>query len=95
MLIMLYGAAPESAKDRYSLAERISARKTPITGEPDPQHVSTSYMERQNLTIRKAMRRSTRSTNAISKKLANHHHAQALHFTFYNFYRIHKTLSLR
>lgn len=93
-LVKLYGAAPESAKGRYSPAECIGARKEPVTGNPDKAHISTSYVERQNLTMRMSMRRFTRLTNAHSKKLANHHHAQALYFMFYNFARQHKTLRM-
>jgi IS1 family transposase len=93
-LVKLYGAAPESAKGRYSPAECIGARKEPVTGNPDPKHISTSYVERQNLTMRMSMRRFTRLTNAFSKKLANHDHAQALYFLFYNFARQHKTLRM-
>src|SRR6266404_847689 len=94
MLVKLYGAAPESAKGRYSPAECIGARKTDITGQPDEAHISTSYVERANLTMRMSMRRFTRLTNAYSKKLENHHHAQALYFLFYNFVRMHKTLRM-
>src|SRR5258708_10189555 len=94
MLIKLYGAAPEGAKGRYSPAECIGARKTPIMGNPDKAHISTSYVERSNLTMRMSMRRFTRLTNAYSKKLENHHHAQALYFLFYNFARMHKTLRM-
>ncbi len=92
MLVKLYGVSPESAKGRYSPAECIGARKMPIEGDPDPAHISTSYAERQNLTMRMAMRRFTRLTNGFSKKLANHEHALALYFTHYNWMRIHKTL---
>ncbi len=92
MLVKLYGEAPESAKGRYSPAECTGIRKTRVEGKPDPAHISTSYVERQNLTMRMCMRRFTRLTNAFSKKLENHHHAQALYFLFYNFVRIHKTL---
>src|SRR6185437_12184346 len=91
-LVKLYGEAPEAFKGRYSPAECIGARKEPITGNPDKAHVSTSYIERQNLTMRMQMRRFTRLTNAFSKKIENHANAVALHFMFYNFCRIHKTL---
>lgn len=92
MLVKLYGAAPESAKGRYSPAECVGARKTRIEGNPDPNHVSTSYAERNNLTMRMQMRRFTRLTNAFSKKIENHAYAVALHFMHYNFCRIHKSL---
>ena len=92
MLVKLYGAASESAKGRYSPAECIGARKERIEGNPDPKHVSTSYAERNNLNIRMHTRRMTRLTNAFSKKIENHAHAMALHFLYYNFVRIHKTL---
>lgn len=65
-----------------------------ISGNPDPKHVNTSYVERQNLTMRMQMRRFTRLTNAFSKKLDNHSHAVALHFMYYNFCRIHKILKV-
>lgn len=92
MLVKLYGASPESAKGRYSPAECTGIRKTRIEGKPDMAHVSTSYAERQNLTMRMSMRRFTRLTNAFSKKFENHAHMVAIYSVFYNFLRIHKTL---
>src|SRR5437870_4400763 len=68
--------------------------KTPIEGNPDPKHISTSYAERNNLNVRMHTRRMTRLTNAFSKKVANRAHAMALHFLYYNFVRIHQTLKM-
>lgn len=85
------GNAPEGQR-RYSPPVCKGARKDRVTGNPDPKHVSTSFVERQNLTMRMHMRRFTRLTNGFSKKVENHAHAVALHFMFYNFCRIHKTL---
>lgn len=79
-------------KGRYSPAECTGIKKVRVAGNPDIKHVSTSYVERQNLTMRMAMRRFTRLTNAFSKKLDNQIHALALYFVSYNFTRIHKTL---
>jgi IS1 family transposase len=94
MLVKLYGEAPERMKGRYSPAECLGTRKTKITGSPEREHVSTSYVERQNLTMRMSMRRFTRLTNAHSKKLANHHHAQALYFMYYNFARVNQAVRM-
>ena len=93
-LIKIYGSAPESAKGRYSPAECTGAPKERVEGNPDFAHVSTSYVERQNLTMRMHMRRFTRLTNGFSKKFENHLHMVALYTVFYNFCKIHKTLRL-
>jgi IS1 family transposase len=92
MLVKIYGNAPEAAKGRYSPAECIGAKKERIEGNPDPKYVSTSYAERQNLTMRMHMRRFTRLTNAFSKKFENHAHMVALYAVWYNWIRIHKSL---
>lgn len=91
MLVKLYGPGPKDA-GRYSPPQCIGTESTVIQGQPDPKHISTSYVERQNLTMRMSMRRFTRLTNAFSKKLENLAHAVSLHFMFYNFCRVHKTL---
>ncbi len=90
-LIKLYGDAPGPA-GRYSPAECTGIKKTHVEGKPDAKHISTSYVERQNLTMRMSMRRFTRLTNAFSKKIDNHMHMVALYTTWYNFVRMHKTL---
>ena len=92
MLVKLYGQPFEGEARRYSPATCIGARKSAIEGNPDPKHISTSYVERQNLNVRMHNRRFTRLTNAFSKKLENHAWSVALFTTFYNFVRIHKTL---
>ena len=91
MLIKIYGNTPGD-EVRYSPAECIETRKEVITGKPLDNFVSTSYVERQNLTMRMRMRRFTRLTNGFSKKIENHEHAIALHFMHYNFARRHQTL---
>jgi IS1 family transposase len=91
MLVKLYGSDVEGEK-RYSPAVCNGCKKETKIGAPDPKHISTSYVERQNLTMRMQMRRFTRLTNAFSKKIENHIAAIALHYMHYNFCRIHQTL---
>ena len=93
LTIKLYGPAPEGQR-RYSPAEWTGSRKVRIQGNPEMKQVSTSYAERNNLNVRMHSRRMTRLTNAFSKKMENHAHAMALHFFYYNFVRIHKTLKV-
>lgn len=94
MLNKIYGTAPEAFKGRYSPAECIGAKKDRVTGNPDMGHVSTSYVERNNLTMRMHMRRFTRLTNAFSKKVENHAYAVALHMMYYNFVKVHSKLRM-
>lgn len=91
MLVKIYGEESKGQK-RYSPAAFVSAEKRVMAGNPDESHISTSYVERNNLTMRMGMRRFTRLTNGFSKKIENLQHAVALHFMYYNFVRIHKTL---
>ncbi|HZS28659.1 MAG TPA: IS1 family transposase [Candidatus Angelobacter sp.] len=92
MLVKIYGMPSSLDESRYSPATCIGCRTATISGNPDPAHISTSYVERQNLSMRMGMRRFTRLTNGFSKKIENHGHAVALYFLHYNFCRIHKTL---
>jgi len=91
-LVKLYGNLREEKEVRYSPPICNGTIKTRVNGNPDPTKVSTSHVERQNLTMRMSMRRFTRLTNAFSKKIENLGHAVALHFMYYNFCRIHQTL---
>lgn len=92
-LVKLYGNAEGNNNERrYSPVECIGAEKRIVEGRPDEKYISTSYVERQNLTMRMHMRRFTRLTNAFSKKIENHCYAIALHFVYYNFCKVHKTL---
>ena len=92
MLVKIYGGVSEGEKKRYSPPEVIGAHKHRISGNPDMKDISTSIVERQNLTMRLKMRRFTRLTNAYSRKIENHECAVALHYMAYNFATIHKTL---
>jgi hypothetical protein len=91
-LVKIYGASSESARGRYSPAECTGIKKTVIEGELDEKHISTSYVERSNLTVRMHNRRFTRLTNGFSKKLENHACSVALFAMYYNFCKIHRTL---
>ncbi len=94
MLIKVYGETPESTKGRYSPAECTGTQKIKIEGNPEKRLVSTSYVERNNKTMRMHMRRFTRLTDGFSKKVENHAYAVALHMMYYNFVRIHSTLRM-
>jgi IS1 family transposase len=93
LLVKIYGNSPENEK-RYSPAECTGCKREVVFGDPDPRHISTSYVERQNLTMRMSMRRFTRLTNAFSKKVENHAAAVAVYFMYYNFVRVHQTLRM-
>ena len=90
VLVKLYESSQEET--RYSPANCVSCERKAVTGKPDPKHISTSYIERQNLTMRMSMRRFTRLTNGFSKKIENHAYAVAIHYMHYNFCRVHMTL---
>jgi IS1 family transposase len=89
-LVKVYGPSPD--EHRYSPPKCLECIANVVTGDPDPDHISTSYVERQNLTMRMSMRRFTRLTNAFSRKIENHSAAVALYFMWYNFGRVHQTL---
>jgi IS1 family transposase len=91
MLVKVYGSSGEPEM-RYSPAKCLGCIPNEVTGNPDPKRISTSFVERQNLTMRMSMRRFTRLTNAFSKKLENHAAMVALYFMYYNFGRVHQTL---
>ena len=88
----IYGAPSDEEQRRYSPAQCIGCEMKTVLGFPDPEHVSTSFVERQNLTLRMSSRRFTRLTNGFSKKAENHAHAVALHYMQYNYCRVHQTL---
>src|SRR5579872_2476857 len=93
MLVKLFGSGGgNDAESRYSPATCIGCRTGVLAGDPDPNHISTSFVERQNLSMRMGMRRFTRLTNGFSKKIDNHRHMVALYFVYYNFCRVHQSL---
>jgi len=93
MLVKMYGPSEGNQQERrYSTGQCTGAIKGTVSGNPNEAHVSTSFVERQNLTMRMSMRPFTRLTNGFSKKIENHEHAIAIHYMYYNFGRIHKTL---
>jgi len=89
----IYGTDPQADNRKYSPAKVLGVEVKKVSGQPEYRHINTSYVERQNLTMRMAMRRFTRLTNAFSKKVENLEHAIALHFMHYNFCRPHQTLA--
>lgn len=91
ILDKMYGPEPEGER-RYSCADCVGTKRRIVMGKPNPKDISTSYIERQNLTMRMGMRRFTRLTNAFSKKVENLMHAVSLHFMYYNFARVHKSI---
>jgi IS1 family transposase len=93
-VIKHFGTDKSSPSERYGSMECIGVEKNVIVGSPSMKHATTSHVERQNLTMRMGMRRFTRATNAFSKKMENHWLAIALHFVYYNFVRVHKTLRI-
>jgi hypothetical protein len=92
-LVKIYGDSSEGQK-RYSPAECLGCERKTVVGYPDPEHISTSYIERANLTMRMGRRRFTRLTNGFSKKIENHSASVAIHLMHYNFARIHTTLRI-
>ena len=94
MLVKQYGPDPKGDERRYSPAQCLGAEKQEIIGHPKAEHISTSYIERSNLTLRMQNRRFTRLTNAFSKKLENHAHMVALYTCWYNFVKMHRTVSM-
>jgi hypothetical protein len=90
-LVKIYGADPEGART-YSPAQCLGIKRELVIGNPDPMHISTSYVEKQNLNMRMEMRRFTRLTNAFSKSIENHMHSVALFHVHHNFARVHQTL---
>jgi IS1 family transposase len=92
MLEKIYASPPQVGPTRYSPAQCCGTKTHRVNGNPDPEHISTSYAERQNLSMRMSIRRFTRLTNAFSKKIENHVHAISIYFMHYNFCRIHQTL---
>jgi len=94
MLVKLYGPDPAESERRYSPPVCIAAIPQPVTGDPDPAHISTSFVERQNWTVRTTMRRYTRLSNGFSRRIENHMAAVALNYFAYNLIKIHSTLRM-